>query len=55
MVPSFEVNNAAGSHNLARNRQLFLALGTNLRKESIKPAATHPEARNFVTAGPEEL
>ena len=45
----------AGSQFLAQNRQNKLALGTNLRKESIKPAATHRGARKFATAGPRAL
>ena len=52
LVPSFDGFNAAGSQNLAQNRQNKLALGTNLRKESIKLSATRPAARKFVTGWP---
>jgi hypothetical protein len=55
LVPSFEGNKVFGSQLFAKNCHFFLALGTILRIELIKLTASRPEARKFVTAGPQKL
>ena len=54
LVPSFKGFNAAGCKKKLKT-YFCKTFGTKLRKESIKLAATHTEARKFVTAGPRAL